>query len=84
MVVFKVVMQPDDVLVPELVHDLDFSPDTLQQVTFGDGDLLHQFDGVLLLGYLVPHRPNGSEGTFPDHSFAQRFEIIRRMLPLLS
>lgn len=84
MVVFKVVVQLDDVVVFELVHDLDLPLDALQKAVLGDGHLLDQFNGVPFLGHFVPHWPNGSEGTFADHFLAQRFEIIRRSLSLLA
>lgn len=82
-VVLVVIKQLHDVLVVELVHDLDFELDLLDQVVLDNLGLVDDLDSVNVLGQLVAHFVNFTEATDADVRVGQRLEVIFATLAFL-
>ena len=83
-IVFVVVVQLDYVLVVELVHDLYFKLDLLDQVMLNNLCLVDHFDGIDILRLFVAHFVDFTESTHTDIGVSKRLEIVFTALSFLT
>ena len=78
------VVQLDDVLIVQLVHDLDLKLDLLDQVMLNNFGLVDNFDGVDVLGVLMAHFVYFTKAANTDVRVCKRLEVVFATLTLLS
>lgn len=65
-IIFKVIVEFDDMFMIELIHDLDFKFDLFYQIILNDLRFVNDFDSIHILRFLMPHFINLSKSSYTN------------------